>query len=257
MKQLRYYMLPMFVGCVYLFLYIPIIVLVIFSFNDAHGTYNWHGFTTKWYVQLLYSDEILFVLKNSLIVAFCATFLSLLFSVMVVYAARGILDRVAHMFYIPILVPEIVLAVGFLYFYSFFHIPLGLPTLIVAHTLLGLAFCVPLIHARFSEMDNNVIEASMDLGATQWQTFTYVVFPFLTPALVSGGLLAWIISFDDFLIAFFCAGSASQTLPLYIYATIRTGVSPMINALSTILLIMSALLVLVYSSIKFQSKDIV
>jgi len=257
MRRLRRFVLPSFVGAAYLFLYLPIIVLVIFSFNNAQGTYNWHGFTTKWYVALFHSEEILMVLKNSLIVAFCSTFLSLVLGVMVVYAFKELLDRLAGLFYIPILVPEIVLSVGFLYLFSFFNIPLGLPTLIVAHTLLGLAFSVPLIHARFSEMDSNVIEASMDLGASGWQTFVRIVLPFLTPSLLSAGLLSWIISFDDFLISFFCAGSSSQTLPLYIYAMIRSGVSPVINALSTIMLVLSCLLVLIYSSIKFQSKDIV
>ena len=131
-----------------------------------------------------------------------------------------------------------------------------MPTVIVAHTLLGLAYSVPLLHARLSELDENVIEASMDLGATPWQTFVRIVFPFLRPALLSAGLLAWIVSFDDFLIAFFCTGGSSQTLPLYIYAMVRVGVSPVINALSVLMLVLSCLLVLIYSSIKFKSKDI-
>jgi len=167
------------------------------------------------------------------------------------------LDFCAHLFYLPVLIPEIVLAVGFLYLFSFFKIPLGLPTIIIAHTLLGLAYSIPLIHARFAEMAEDMIEASMDLGATQWQTFTRIVVPFLAPALLSAGLLSWIVSFDDFLIAFFCAGSASQTLPLYIYAMVRVGVSPVINALAVVLLVVSCLLVLLYSSISFKSKDIV
>jgi len=219
-------------------------------------SYQWHGFTLKWYQELFHSEVIWGVLKNSLIVAGCSTFLSLTLGAMVVYGMKEKLDRFAHIFYIPVLIPEIVLSVGFLYLFSFFRIPLGLPTVIVAHTLLGLAYSVPLLHARLSELDENVIEASMDLGATPWQTFVRIVFPFLRPALLSAGLLAWIVSFDDFLIAFFCTGGSSQTLPLYIYAMVRVGVSPVINALSVLMLVLSCLLVLIYSSIKFKSKDI-
>jgi len=249
--------LPFLVCGVYLILYLPVIVLIIFSFNDAQMTYNWHGFTTHWYKELFVSQEIWLVLKHSLIVAFASTMLSLLFGVMVVYGLKERLDRFASLFYIPLLVPEIVLSVGFLYLFSFLKVPLGLPTLIVAHTLLGLAFTVPLIHARFAEMRIDVVEASMDLGASEWQTFARVVLPFLSPGLVAAGLLAWIVSFDDFLVAFFCAGSSSQTLPLYIYAMVRVGVSPVINALSVLMLFVSCLLVGIYSSIKFKSKDIV
>ncbi len=256
-KLIRKLSLPVFVSSIYLFLYIPIIILIVFSFNKAQMAYNWQGFTLQWYVELFRSEEIWLVLKNSLIVAGCSTFFSLLFGVMIVYGMKERLDFCAHLFYLPVLIPEIVLAVGFLYLFSFFKIPLGLPTIIIAHTLLGLAYSIPLIHARFAEMAEDMIEASMDLGATQWQTFTRIVVPFLAPALLSAGLLSWIVSFDDFLIAFFCAGSASQTLPLYIYAMVRVGVSPVINALAVVLLVVSCLLVLLYSSISFKSKDIV
>ena len=257
MRRLRKLSLPALVSLVYLFLYLPIIVLIVFSFNDAEMTFNWHGFTLQWYRELFQTQEIWFFLKNSLIVAGAATTLSLILGVMVVYGMKRHLDRFAHIFYIPVLIPEIVLSVGFLYLFSFFGVPLGMPTIIVAHTLLGLAFSVPLLHARLAEMDKNVIEASLDLGATKWQTFSKIVIPFLAPAFFSAGLLSWIASFDDFLIAFFCAGSSSQTLPLYIYAMVRVGVSPVINALSVLMLVFSCVLVVIYSSIKFKSKDIV
>jgi len=257
MNIVRRLSLPIFVSCVYLLLYLPVIVLVVFSFNDAQMTYNWSGFTTQWYRELFVSDEIWLVLKNSLIVSFVSMCLSLSFGVMVVYSLKERLDRIASLFYVPLLIPEVVLSVGFLYLFSFFGVPLGLPTLIVAHTLLGLAFTVPLIHARFAEMSVDVIEASMDLGASEWQTFVSIVLPFLSPALVASGLLAWVVSFDDFLIAFFCAGSSSQTLPLYIYAMVRVGVSPVINALSVLMLVVSCILVGIYSYITFKLKDLV
>lgn len=244
------------VGGVYLFLYMPILVLVVFSFNHSPYACCWSGFTLHWYRELFQSAEIWEVLKNSLIVACASTLLSLVFGVMVVYGARQLLDRVVHLFYLPILIPEIVLSVGFLYFFSAFNIPLGLPTLITAHTLLGLAFVVPLVHTRFAEMNRSILEASMDLGASEWQTFVRIVLPFLAPSLLSAGLLAWIISFDDFLMSFFCTGSASQTLPLYLYAKIRVSVSPVINALSTLMLLSSVALVGIFS-IKGKAKDMV
>lgn len=242
---------------IYLFLYLPIIVLVLFSFNNAASSYHWHGFTFNWYTQLLHSQEIWQALKNSLIVASASTLLSIFFGIMVVYGAKKYLAYVSQMFYVPILVPEIVISVGFLYLFSTLKIPLGLPSLIVAHTLLGLAFTVPLLHTRFAEMNIHIVEASLDLGASEWQTLLRVILPHLMPAIISAALLAWIISFDDFLISFFCAGSASQTLPLYIYARVRVGVSPLINAISTVMLITSLILVATYSYLNLKSKDLV
>jgi len=119
--------------------------------------------------------------------------------------------------------------------------------LIVGHTLLGLGYVIPIVHSRFIELDESLIEASYDLGATQRQTFFRVVLPLLMPALIASGLLVFIISLDDFIISFFCAGASVQTLPLYIFAVIRTGASPMINALSTIMLICSSFFVVLLS----------
>jgi spermidine/putrescine transport system permease protein len=247
----------MFVFCVYALLYLPIIVLIIFSFNDSSATYQWGGFTLRWFGELFHSSEIWLVLKHSLIVAFSAVALSLLFGLMIVCSLKERLNRIASWFYIPLLVPEIVLAVGFLYLFSFLRVPLGLTTLIVAHTLLGLAFSVPLLHARFVEMNPDVIEASLDLGASKWQTFIRVVLPFLQPAVFSVALLVWMTSFDDFLISFFCTGSASQTLPLYIYARVHAGITPVINALSTFTLLVSFLLVIVYSWLRVKLEEVV
>lgn len=249
--------LPLFVLFVYALLYLPIMVLMFFSFNKAPGGYHWTGFTLSWFGELFQTTEIWVALQHSLIVAFAAMALSLIFGIMIVCSMKDYLRRFAEFFYLPILIPEIVLAVGFLYLFSFLKIPFGLPTLIVAHTLLGLAFAVPLLHARFNEMDPNVIEASLDLGASMWRTFLWVILPFLRPALFSVGLLVWITSFDDFLISFFCAGSASQTLPLYIYARVHVGITPVINALSTVTLVVSCLLVTIYSALRVKLEEII
>ena len=148
--------------------------------------------------------------------------------------------------------PEIVLAVGLLSLFSFFAIPLGSITLIIGHTLLGLGYVIPILHGRFVELDRSLIEASYDLGATQRQTFFAIVLPLLMPALLSSGLLVFIISLDDFIVSFFCAGASVQTLPLYIFAVIRSGSSPMINALSTIMLIFTSFFVLIFSFLQIK-----
>jgi spermidine/putrescine transport system permease protein len=135
------------------------------------------------------------------------------------------------------------------------YVPLGLTTLIVGHTLVGLGFVVPIVYNRFAEIDQRLIEASLDLGATYWQTFFKIVLPLLRPALIAAGLLVFIISLDDFLVAFFCASADSQTLSLYIFSMVRAGLSPLVNALSTFLLLVSCLFVLLFSLIS-QKREV-
>lgn len=248
MRSFGSYVLPFTVAGLYFFLYIPIFVLILFSFNDNAFTCGWTFFTTHWYYDLFASTEVWHALKNSLIVALSSVFLSLTIgSCLIFFGSRDAIKRLLILFYGSLAMPEIVLAVGLLSLFSFFAIPLGAITLIVGHTLLGLGYVVPILYGRFTELDESLIEASYDLGATQRQTFFSIVLPLLTPALVSAGLLVFIISLDDFIISFFCAGASVQTLPLYIFAVIRTGASPMINALSTIMLICSSLFVLLFS----------
>lgn len=252
-KQL---ILPLWVALTYLFLYIPLFVLTIFSFNNQMFPYQWVGFTWKWYQELLISSEILHATKNSLIVGCIAVVLSLTLSLLfVIWTTRNKHAGLMAIFYPNLVVPEIILAVGLLSFFIFFNVPFGLVTLIVGHTLLGLGYAIPIIYQRFQSLDQRMIEASLSLGATHRQTFFKIVLPLLTPALVAAGLLVFILSLDDFLIAFFCAGSTAQTLSLYIFSMIRSGVSPVVNALATVMLLVSSLLVMIFSSIK--TRDIV
>ena len=252
-KQL---ILPLWVALTYLFLYIPLFVLAIFSFNNQMFPYQWVGFTWKWYQELLISSEILHATKNSLIVGCMAVVLSLTLSLLfVIWTTRNKHAGLMAIFYPNLVVPEIILAVGLLSFFIFFNVPFGLVTLIVGHTLLGLGYAIPIIYQRFQSLDQRMIEASLSLGATHRQTFFKIVLPLLTPALVAAGLLVFILSLDDFLIAFFCAGSTAQTLSLYIFSMIRSGVSPVVNALATVMLLVSSLLVMIFSSIK--TRDIV
>lgn len=248
MKSYGTYILPVAVTGLYLFLYIPIFVLVLFSFNDNPFTCAWTSFTTHWYYDLFASTEVWQALKNSLVIAVTSVVLSLTIgSSLVFFGSRQLVQRLLFLFYGSLAMPEIVLAVGLLSLFSFFAVPLGSITLIVGHTLLGLGYVIPIVYSRFVELDESLIEASYDLGATQRQTFFRVVLPLLMPALIASGLLVFIISLDDFIISFFCAGASVQTLPLYIFAVIRTGASPIINALSTIMLVFSSLFVLLLS----------
>jgi spermidine/putrescine transport system permease protein len=248
-------LLPIWVAAVYLFLYIPIFVLMVFSFNEIMFPYHWVGFSLKWYKELFVSSEIWSAAYYSLVVGLSSVVLSITLGLLfVIWTSRKKLEGLMGIFYPNLVIPEIVVAVGLLSFFIFFHVPLGLTSLIVGHTLLGLGYAVPLIYTRFSSLDQRIIEASLSLGATHRQTFFKVVLPMLTPALIAAGLLVFILSLDDFLIAFFCAGSSVQTLSLYIFSMIRSGVSPVVNALATFMLIVSSLLVAIFCSLKAREK---
>jgi len=245
--------LPVVALLFFAFIYLPIVILIIFSFNNNPLGYQWTGFTTHWYSVLFSSTEIWSAFKNSLLIALSTTTLSITMGVLAVYC--GVRTWLAHflsLFYINLAVPEIVLAVGLLSFFYFFGIDFGLVTLVVGHTLLGLGYVIPIIHLRFNALDKRLIEASLDLGATHLQTFFFVVLPFLRPAIMTAALLVFVISFDDFILSFFCSGPSLQTLPIYIFSVIRSGGSPVVNALSTLLLSLCALGVL--GGIAFQMR---
>jgi len=245
--------MPVTVACVYLFLYIPIMVLAVFSFNSNPLGYQWQGFTTQWYFELLASSEVWDALKNSLVVAGASAFISIsMATALVISMSRKMLSRTFYIFYANLAVPEIVLAVALLGIFYFFSIQLGITTLIAVHSLLGLGYAVPLIYTRFEAIDRRFFEASLDLGATRSQTVRYVVFPLLMPALLASALLVFIISFDDFILSFFCAGGSTQTLPMYIFSMLRADVAPVISALSVILLVSSSTIILLFSSLQMR-----
>lgn len=237
-------LLTFYVSVFFLVLYVPIIVLVIFSFNSSAYTHAWSGFSLQWYFQLFEHVQAWQALKNSLIIAFCSVLLTITMAVAVVSYGAQKIQKFFVLFYGSLLVPEIVLSVGLLGFFSLLSVPLGFITLVAGHTLLGLGYSVPIIQARYSELEKHLTEASLDLGATKTQTFFLIIFPLLAPALCSAALLTFVISLDDFLIAFFCSSPQTQTLPLYIFSEIRSGGSALVNALSTMLLLIGAVAIL-------------
>jgi spermidine/putrescine transport system permease protein len=174
---------------------------------------------------------------------------------LVMYAKRNVMVGSLILFYGTLAAPEIVLAVGLLSFFSLCSVPLGFTTLVAAHTLMGLGYVVPILYDSYAELDYSVVEASMDLGATKFQTYRWVVLPILRPALAAAALLVFIISLDDFMISFFCSGASTQTLPMYIFSMIRSGTTPVVNAVSTVLLLLSSMLVLFFSSLKIKKTE--
>ncbi|MBD3232068.1 ABC transporter permease subunit [Candidatus Dependentiae bacterium] len=256
-KKIAFLLIPLFVFFAYLFLYLPMLVLVTFSFNDSPISLKWVGFTLKWYKNILASPEILNALWVSLIVAFGATTLSLLLGTFFVLSSRWWKGSfLYHIFYTNIILPDIILAVSILSIFTFFKIPLGYGSLIAGHTVIGLGFVVPIIKARFNELDPALTEASLDLGAGYIKTFFSVLLPLLTPALIASGLLVFTLSLDDFLVAFFCSSPTVQTLSVYVYSMIKAIVDPTINAISTCLLFVSSILVLLLSFFKVMDRVI-
>jgi spermidine/putrescine transport system permease protein len=240
----------------YLFLYVPICVLLVFSFNSESFPSPWKSFSLKWYIELFESTYLWQSFLNSLIVAACSTMISLIMGIFLIfYAAQGgRIGKFLSLFYGNIVIPETVLAVSLLGFFTLMSIPLGLVTLVLAHTVLGLGFVIPIVYAKYIELDPKLTEASLVLGATPLQTFFKVTLPLVRPSLISTGLLVFIISFDDFILAYFCAGSTSQTLSLYILSMLRSGVSPVVNALSAVLLALSTSIALLFFSMKTKVR---
>lgn len=245
--KINKYLLPLYVLSFCLFLYLPIMILMMYSFNEGGFPAEWQGLSLRWYYDLFESVEIWRAFKNSLIVAVGSACLSLSMGLMLVCGAKQLKKNIVFFFFSNILIPDIVIAVGMLSLFSYFMVPLGLITLVIGHTLLGLGFTIPVLKSRLDELDYRLVEASYDLGASSLYTFRYVILPFLYPAIVVSALMVLIVSFDDFVIAFFCSGSSAQTLSLYVFTMIRLGISPTVNALSTIMLLVSSFFILAIS----------
>ena len=239
------------------FLYLPIFVLVAFSFNDSNIVMVWTGFSTDWYAKVFANVDIRRATMNSLIVAVSATAIATTCATLAALAlARGGAFRgksaTLGIITLPLMVPEIVTAVAMLVFFSNIGLNLGLGNVIIAHV----TFCIPFaflpIRARLEGMDISLEQASRDLYASDWATFRLVTLPLLMPGVLAGAMLSFVISMDDFIITLMVAGAGDTTLPVYIYSMIRQGITPEINAVSSILLLISITLVTAYWFITSQ-----
>ncbi len=231
----------------YIFIYAPIFVLVIYSFNSSRLVSVWEGFTFNWYVKLFHNEAMGKALQNSLIVAVSSTAISTVFGTMVAlvmerYEFWGKLPFDA-LLYLPIIIPDIAMAVMLLLFFVMTKMPLSLITIIISHVAFNISFVAVVVRARLADFDRSLEEAAMDLGANELQTFWRVTLPLLMPGILGGALLAFTLSIDDFVITFFTAGIGSTTLPLRIYSMVKLGITPEINALSTMMLLASMILV--------------
>ena len=248
------------VGAVMVFLYAPLLVLMIFSFNDSKRNIVWHGFTTKYYVKAWHDSSLIEALGNSLTIAALSTVFSLVLGTMAAimvwrfrFPFKSAIDGVMAL---PIIVPEICLGVAFLIFFSAIHWPtdliwpFNLSAITIAHITFSFPFVTMVVRSRLAGFNKEQEEAAKDLGASEWQAFRDVLLPHIRPALIAGALLAFTLSLDDFVITFFTAGPDTITFPVKVYSMVRFSVTPEVNAASTILIVLTVALTAL--ALKFQ-----
>ena len=240
--------LPSFTAAILVFLYAPLLILVIYAFNGSRMVTVWQGFSLQWFAAVAENNDIRNAAINSLIIAFAATIASTLIALATAIGlergtlrmGRAVVTGLASM---PLIVPEIVVAITTLVFFSAIGMRNGLINLIIAHTVFCIPFALLPIQARLKEMGHVHEEAGRDLYADEWRLFRYVTLPMLMPAIGAGAIMAFVISLDDFLISMMVSSAGSTTLPVYVYGMMRLGVTPEVNAISTILLAISLVFV--------------
>lgn len=250
----------LWVGAVMLFLYAPLIVLVIFSFNDSKRNVVWRGFTTRYYEKALGNDQLVEALFNSLTIAALATMVSLALGAVAAvmlwrfrFPLKGAVDGTISL---PIIVPEICLGVAFLMFFARVGWPTDLvwPFNLGAITIAHITFCFPfvtmVVRSRLASFNREQEEAAKDLGASEWQMFRDVLIPHIRPALVAGALLSFTLSLDDFVITYFTSGPDTITFPVKVYSMVRFSVTPEVNAASTLLIVLTV--ILTFIALKLQ-----
>lgn len=232
----------------YVFLYAPLLIVVMYSFNDSSMNAQWVGFTLKWYDKLFRNEMMLTAAFNSLIVGVTASVVSTLLGTMAGYAMYRFRTRLLPaMVVAPVAIPEILVGVSLLLFFVMLNVTLGMISIVLAHIAFCIGFVAIVVRARLAGLDESLIEAARDLGATPWQAFRTVTLPLIMPGVVAGALMAFTLSIDDFVISFFTAGPESRTLPLVIYTMVKITVTPEINAVSTLLMLLTLMLIVVAS----------
>lgn len=239
---------------VILFLYLPVITLIVLSFNQSRHGVLWTGFTLKWYRDLFSNADVWRAFLNTVIIALSsaavATVLGTLSAIGIYWHSFKTKKYFQGLIYTPLIIPDILMGVSLLLFFVAINVQLGLITIFLAHVTFCISYVTLIVIARLQDFDYTVVEAAKDLGATGSQTFFRVIIPLISPGIIAGFLLGITLSIDDFVITFFVAGPGSTTLPLKIFSMIKFGVSPEINALSTLLL--GSALVLSTIGIRFR-----
>jgi spermidine/putrescine transport system permease protein len=241
--------LKFYTFCVYVFIYAPILILIIFSFNTQKLNVRWEGFTLNWYYELFHDRQIFLATKNTIIIAIISTLVATIIGTLAALAMHRyrfpFYNASETMMYIPIVIPEVVMGISLLVFFALINFKLGLATITLSHIAFNVPFVTLVVRARLHGYDKAIDEAAMDLGANEITTFRRVTLPTIMPGVLSGAMLALTLSLDDYVITFFTSGPGSTTLPLRVYSMARFMVTPEINALSTIwVLIIFVLLVI-------------
>jgi spermidine/putrescine transport system permease protein len=230
-----------------LFLYVPIAVLIVFSFNASQVTARWDGLTFNWYRVMVKDASLFLAVENSLLVAVVSTLIATVLGVSAAVSLERFPFRgprvVDGALLLPLVIPEVMMGVALLLFFVMIDLPLSLVTITIGHTAFNVPLVMVIVRARLRKLDPGLEEAARDLGATPWLAFRRVTLPLLMPAILGAILMAFTVSLDDFIVTFFTAGPGATTLPLKVYSMIKTGVSPVINALSTIIVLMSMALI--------------
>ena len=231
----------------YLFLYIPLAIVVIYSFNDSKLNAEWVGFTFSWYGKLFSNQDMLMAAVNSLVIALTSSFLATVLGTAAGIGMHRASSRWLSLLVLaPIAMPEILLGVSLLLFFlQVLNLTLGMTSIILAHTTFSIGFVAIVVNARLSGIDNSIFEAARDLGASPLQTFKEVTFPLIKPAVIAGAVMAFTLSLDDFVITFFTTGVGVSTLPLQIYSMIKIAVTPEVNALSSLLMLLTLSVILI------------
>ncbi len=240
--------LPCLSAFLYVFLYAPIVVVMVYSFNATRHGMVWRGFTWQWYQKLLDDPLVWAAAKNTFILALASTTLATVFGTMLGVGLSRYWFPGKRLFqwfmYFPVVIPDVVMAVAMMLFYGLVRqatgwMELGMTTMIIAHVTFQIPFVAMVVRSRMVGLDPSIEEAARDLGATPRQTFWRVTFPLITPGIVAGGMLAFTLSLDDFVVSFFTTGPGATTLPILIYSSVKRGITPDINAISTLMILLS------------------
>jgi len=234
----------------YAFLYVPLVIVVVYSFNDSRLNAEWVGFTLDWYRKLAQDDDMLTAAGNSLLIALVASGVSTILGTMAGVAMyRYKLRLLPVLVLTPIAIPEILMGVSLLIFFVLLNFTLGLVSVMLAHIAFCIGFVAIVVRSRLAGMDESLTEAARDCGATPFEAFRYVTLPLIMPGVIAGALMAFTLSIDDFVITFFTAGAGTVTLPLQIYSMIKIAVTPEVNAVSTLLMLLTLVLIVVASKL--------
>ncbi|WP_271712396.1 ABC transporter permease [Anaeromicropila herbilytica] len=239
-------------------MYLPIIIVIIYSFNNSEQSTIWGGYTLEWYHKLLDDWTLMEALKNSLVLGILSSLAAGIIGTIgavgmtkVHLRSKGIMEYISTL---PIMIPEIILGMVFMVFFSLLGLPFGMVTLVIAHT----SFCIPYVYmmvkSRLVGMEQSYVEAARDLGASEVRAFIDITIPLILPAIISGMLLSFAMSLDDVVISIFVTGATTNTLPIKIYTQLKTGITPEINALSTLMLIVTFLIVFISNRIRKRKR---